>query len=315
MRVAITGVSGYLGSLLAERLVAEGIRGADLVGIDRLGSHLPASRMRYVRRDVTDPRLHRDLSGCDVVVHMAAVVETPRDPRRSYEVNVGGTRSVLEACERAAVPNVVMASSIAAYGVQGTRILHEDTPLQGGPESLYGHTKRLAEEQLDLFEERNRNVRVARLRPSVVLGPRYRGWAEEALREAGRLDVPRGLRLPIIHEADVVEAFWRAIAQPVRGAFLVARREPVTGADMAGLLSRRRVVVPERVLLGLVDARFALGLSPLGRDFVVLAARNDYRCNPSRTERELDWQPSRPAEEAVRAVFGPPGGARRPVAA
>jgi UDP-glucose 4-epimerase len=306
MRVVVTGASGYLGRLVTERLVQAGFTGENMVGVDLLGSRLPPSRMRYVRRDVRDPRLSKDLERCDVLVHLAAIVEPPRNADVAYDVNVGGTRSVLRACEQAGVPNVVVASSVAAYGVQGDRVITEETPLLGDAESWYAHTKRLAEEEVDLFEQRNPQVRVARLRPPVIFGPRCDTWARDAMRQAARFDTPRGLRLPLLHEDDAAEAFYRAIVEPVAGTFLVAHRVPLTVADLATLARVRRVVLPERALLRSVDLAFRLGVTRTDRGFVLLAARNAYRFDPTRTERVLGWKPARAPEEALQAAVPPP---------
>jgi UDP-glucose 4-epimerase len=303
MRIAITGVSGYLGQLLVRRLQAEGVGGDDVLGIDLAGSPHPPSVHRYLRRDVRDPRIARDLEGYDTVVHLAFIVETMRDRKLMYDINLGGSRNLLTACERVGVENLVVASSVAAYGVQGDRVITEATPLLGDARSFYAHTKRLVEEELDVFEERNPGVRVARLRPSVVLGPRCNTWALAALGNAGRLDTPRGMRTPIVHEDDVAEAMWLAISKPVRGPLLVALREPMGAADIGRLSGVRPRVLPESVIGALAQGAFALGRTRMNGDWLVLSMNNGYRCDPSHTERQLGWAARHSAEEAVAAVL------------
>lgn len=303
MKIVVTGCSGYLGQLLIERLNQEGLGGEDILGLDLAGASLPDSRMRWVRRDVRDQALVRDFEGADLVVHLAFIVETMRDRALMYDVNLGGSRNVLGACERAGVPNVIVASSVAAYGVHGQTVITEQTPLRGDKRSFYAHTKRLVEEEMNVFDARNPGVRLVRLRPSVILGPRCNTWAIASMGTTGGLDTERGIRLPVIHEQDVVDAIWRCIERPVRGAMLLAHREPLTGHDLARLSGTKRRVVPESILTRLAEASFALGLSRMNRDWLALTLSNGFRCDPTVTEDALGWSPRFGAEEALEAAL------------
>ncbi len=303
MRIAITGCTGYLGQLLVERLNSEGLGGDEILGLDLAGSGLPSSKMRWSRRDVRDPEIVRDFDGVDLVVHLAFVVETMRDRALMYDVNLGGSRNVLDACERAGVPNLIVASSVAAYGVQGDRVITETTPLRGDKRSFYAHTKRLVEEELDTFEARNPNVRLVRLRPSVVLGPRCNTWAIASMASTGGLDTERGMRLPVVHEQDVMDGIWSCIQRPLRGPMLLAHREPLTGQDLSRISGTKRRVISEAMLTRLADASFALGLSRMNRDWLVLTLNNAFRFDPSATERQLDWSPRFSSEDALKAAL------------
>lgn len=302
MRIAVTGASGYLGQLLVERLVRERIPD-ELVGVDIAPSSLPASQLRYRRRDVRDPDIARDLAGADVVVHLAFVVETLRDRKLMYDVNLGGSRNVLRACEQARVPALVVASSVAAYGVQHDRVITESTPLLGDSRSFYAHTKRLVEEEIDTFEERNPATRVVRMRPSIILGPRCNTWALPAMSAVGLLDTPRGMRLPIIHEDDVVEAFVLAITRPVSGPMLVAHRESPRVRDLARMIGKRPARIPAGILLRLADRAFELGLTRMSSDWLLLSTENEFRFDPTATERRLGWKPRYAPEDAFAAVM------------
>jgi CDP-glucose 4,6-dehydratase len=138
----VTGASGLVGSWLVRRLLDDG---ADLVCLVRDGvphSELVASRLidrvKTVRGDVADqPLMERVLGEYEVatVFHLAAqtiVGVANRNPVSTFESNIAGTWSLLEAARRSpTVRQVVIASSDKAYGAQARLPYTEDTPLEG----------------------------------------------------------------------------------------------------------------------------------------------------------------------------------------
>ena len=147
MRVLITGGAGFLGSALANRLVAD--RHTVLV-LDDLTTGDPrrlAAEVLFTRGDVKDvPKLWTLLQGVDCVYHLAARVRVPESihyPSDYNDVNVGGTVAVMEAVRDTGVRRVVFASSGALYGEQAHQPISEDqTP---NPNSPYGVSKIAAE--------------------------------------------------------------------------------------------------------------------------------------------------------------------------
>jgi CDP-glucose 4,6-dehydratase len=138
----VTGATGLVGGWLVRRLLA---LGADVVCLVRdwvPQSHLLrgglSDRVKLVRGDVCDQALlERALGEYEVatVIHLAAqtiVGIANRNPVGTFESNIQGTWSLLEACRRSSmVKQVVMASSDKAYGDQEHLPYNEKTPLQG----------------------------------------------------------------------------------------------------------------------------------------------------------------------------------------
>jgi len=138
----ITGATGLVGGWLAQRLVAAG---ADVVCLIRDGAPQSelvrsglAKRVKVVRGDVRDQALLERALGeyeINTVFHLAAqtiVSIANRNPISTFESNIQGTWSLLEACRRSpAVKQAVVASSDKAYGDQEALPYAEDTPLQG----------------------------------------------------------------------------------------------------------------------------------------------------------------------------------------
>src|SRR3954463_2822760 len=116
-RVLVTGGSGFIGSHVVDALVE---RGNVPVNFDRVESpHHARGSVEHVRGDCTDvAALERAMSGCDAVVHLAAMAdvnEVQADPTGADEMNARATAAVLEAARRAEIGRVVYGSTIWVY--------------------------------------------------------------------------------------------------------------------------------------------------------------------------------------------------------
>jgi dihydroflavonol-4-reductase len=132
MIAAVSGASGFIGSAVVRRLVADGRRVRALIEPSVLATNLadlPASQVERVTVDVCDyEKMARALDGCATYYHLAAVykVWTP-DPTRIYRVNVEGTTTSLLAAQAAGVGRIVYTSSIAAVGLRADGVPSDET--------------------------------------------------------------------------------------------------------------------------------------------------------------------------------------------
>lgn len=140
--VVVTGCTGLLGSHLCAELVQRGARVVglvrDRVAFSPLFLSGVAQRMTLVSGDIRDQVLvERVLNGYETktVFHLAAqaiVGAANRNPVETFDTNIRGTWSVLEACRRVpGVEQILLASSDKAYGEHETLPYSEDAPLQG----------------------------------------------------------------------------------------------------------------------------------------------------------------------------------------
>ena len=118
MKAFVTGATGFVGSHVARALVEQG---ADLRLLVRANSDLrniEGLKAERVIGDLHQPAsLEKAISGCDVVLHVAADYRLwVPDPEQMYKANVEGTRAILKAARKNGVRRVVYTSSVATMG-------------------------------------------------------------------------------------------------------------------------------------------------------------------------------------------------------
>jgi UDP-glucose 4-epimerase len=175
MRAFITGIAGFIGSQVAEEMLAHGWQ---VVGIDDLSGgtreNVPAEA-QFFQRDCCLP-LEDLLSDFrpDVVIHLAAYAAeglSHHIPLFNYSNNLLGTCNVLNAAYRAGAQHFVFTSSIAAYGhpIAGEP-LTEETPCR--PCDPYGVAKLACEQHIAAFREYYGRPDYTIFRPHNVFGPK-----------------------------------------------------------------------------------------------------------------------------------------------
>ena len=187
-RVLITGCAGFMGSHLAERLVA---RGDAVIGIDNFDDYYPrpvketnltrlhtCERFSLVEADIRDADALNDAlaqANVDWVLHWAAKAGVPpslKEPNEYVAVNVEGTVNVLEAARRREGTRVIFASSSSVYGVRNPLPYTEDADISR-PLSPYAATKVAAEALCHCYHHLY-GLPVMCLRLFNVYGPRQR---------------------------------------------------------------------------------------------------------------------------------------------
>jgi UDP-glucose 4-epimerase len=147
MKMLVTGVAGFLGSALAQRLLDDG---HIVLGLDDLSTGKEEAIPQGVEFELGDmldrPKLWTLLQDVECVYHLAAKVAVQESilyPREYNSTNVGGTVSVMEAMRDVGVKRVVFTSSGAVYGAQKAQPLHE--LMVPSPDSPYAVSKISAE--------------------------------------------------------------------------------------------------------------------------------------------------------------------------
>jgi UDP-glucose 4-epimerase len=181
----VTGVAGFIGSHLAERLIAEG---HEVVGIDCFTDYYPRyikesnvdnlltlPGFSFIEGNLLDLNLPDLLSDTRYIFHQAAQPGVRSSWGTEFEayttLNLVATQRLLEACKMLPIVKFIYASSSSVYGDADDLPLREDSVLR--PVSPYGVTK-LAGEHLCTSYWKNYNIPTIALRYFTVYGPRQR---------------------------------------------------------------------------------------------------------------------------------------------
>jgi nucleoside-diphosphate-sugar epimerase len=302
MKVAVTGGSGQLGTLVLERLLADAAV-SQVVSLDVRPPLLVDPKLHAVHADVRDLDFERHLARCDALVHLAFVVTKHASAEAAQAINVGGSQNVFEAAARAGVRRIVYSSSIAAYGVvEGhPNPIVESTPRQRQPGFTYAMTKFDVEEGLDAFERAHPDVSVARLRPSILVGAVMDHPLGVAMRRRVMPDT-KDAPLPIVWDEDVADAVVLALAAAAHGAFNISSDAARTGKQLAeatGMKVLPSNLAARRVLAEGVDALIRVGLWS-GFDPKWIDQSNvAMHITSERAKRELGWHPKHATAVAV----------------
>jgi UDP-glucose 4-epimerase len=249
VRYLITGGSGYIGSRLVSRLSErEDVERILICDVRPPPVYRPG--VAYRAMDVTDAAAVSAVVGeerPDVVVHLAFVLNPIHDEARMYEIDVGGTHNVLEACSAAGVSQVLVTSSSTAYGAfpDNPVPLTEEHPVRGVAGFEYARDKAESDRLCQLWALRHPDRVMTIVRPCIVFGPSVdnylvRLWTKQPFVADFGLPDPG---LQFVHEDDVVSAVVGLLDGRHAGAFNVAGDGAMSVDECASLvgLPRRRV--------------------------------------------------------------------------
>ena len=257
MRVFLTGISGYLGTILAEQLSdvpeIEEITGIDMAPY--LGP-LP-KKVRLVKLDIRSPEITSVMKGHDVVVHTAFMVtRLGRMPKLVRDdLNINGAGNMARAAIANKVRRFIYPSSYAAYDpilARGQSDVTEDFPIgKGDSFSYYCNAKAVTER---IFSETipQEGITLTIFRPIYVMGPNNRTIIPLVRSNFFRL-VRSDPRSQYVHEVDAAAAFKQAVLTDMPGAYNLSPNDFLHLSDVHRLLGIRKTpILPVGV------ARFAV---------------------------------------------------------
>ncbi len=245
MKLLITGGSGFIGSRLALAVRTEGhepvVAGQLNSEPERVrAQELAAAGIPIEQGPLQDPNFARRIAeGCEVIIHLAAAQHEANVPDEYFfDVNVNGTRTLLEAAKLAGVKRFVYGSTIGVYGEYRGQPLDENTPPR--PMNVYGRSKLTAEEVVKSYAQA---LETSIVRISETYGPGdFRLLKLFRAVDRGRFFIiGSGLnQRQTIHVADLVRGLRLAAVSPaaVGETFVMAGEETMTTRELVDEVAR-----------------------------------------------------------------------------
>lgn len=312
--VAITGVGGFIGLRLAERLLGEGAR---VVGLDQSPEAARKAEQKGVQvvvGGVNDGEaLRRLCAGASRVIHTAAVVAEQGDRALFQRVNVEGTRQTAEAARAAGVRRFVHLSSVMVYGFRFPDQVAEEGPLRGEG-NPYCETKIESEQMARAYDDPG-GMRVILARPGDVYGPRSVPWVVRplALMKQGLFVVPDGGRgrINTVHIDNLIDGILLCLERGEGGRAYnltdgVSEEVGVYFRRLARLLGQSRVRSLPAPLLRRAFGVVARGAALLGKEPPAYPDAVDYLLRPGtysiEAARALGYRPRVGLDEGMEQV-------------
>ena len=201
--ILVTGGAGYVGSHIVEQLVKKSFLNIFIVDDLSTGhKRLISKKANFIKANINKTQLIKKIilkNKIDTIIHLAAktiVTESEKKPKLYYNVNVLGTRSLLNAAKNSSVKNFLFSSTAAVYG---SKIRYVNENSRTLPDSVYGKTKLQAENLVKKEFKKNyiilRYFNVVGASPSKKIGlinkygQLFKNFAVEILKKKPKLNV------------------------------------------------------------------------------------------------------------------------------
>ena len=276
----MTGATGYVGSAVAERLLAAGHRVAGLARSDQAASTLRGCGVEPYRGDLCDRARVVDAAGqADATIHAASAGRGPE----GVEAEVCAVEAFLAALSGSG-KTLVYTSGTAVYGDTGTGVADEAAPLSPPPERAW----RLPLEQR-ILTSGDGGIRPVVIRPCFVYG-RAGGVAARLVDGASHAGVARYIdagdnRFSTVHVDDLADLYLLALESDRASGPYNASSGEVAQRELAEAVAR--LIGTSVTSWPLAEARSRLGI------FADTMAMNG-RISAARARRKLRWNPRRP---------------------
>jgi dihydroflavonol-4-reductase len=288
MKTLVTGATGFLGR--------------HLVGVLEAAGHEVVPYARSTGGDVLDLEgVARAAAGCEGAFHCAGPVShDPADAELLYRVHVEGTKTVIEACRRARVKRVVVASTSGTVAVSDSaeRPATEDDPAPVGIVGRWPYYRAKLFAERAALERSGTGIEVVSVNPSLLLGPGdERGSSTDDVRRflEGRIAVAPAGGLSFVDARDAAEAMWLAMERGRPGERYLVSACNLSVRDFLERLARIAgtsaplFTVPASARLAGVGAK-VLGLDPVRAEMATFF----WYVDAAKAQRELDWRPRDP---------------------
>ena len=245
VRYLITGGSGYIGGRLTDELSGRE-ETKKIIDVDLRPPPRSWPKTEFVKADIRNRKQIEELlerHEIDVLMHFAFVLNPIRDEAKMYDIDVNGTQAVLQAAANAGVKQVMVTSSVDAYGAfpENPKPIAEDWPVRGVPDFSYAKDKADADRICQLWALEHPDCVMTIVRPAMVFGPNVDNYFIRSFENNPFIPLVDGVdeEFQLVHEDDVVSALIALLDGRHPGAFNLAGDGVLTWARAAELLGKK----------------------------------------------------------------------------
>jgi len=292
----VTGGSGFIGINLVKELLKRGerVRIIDIAPFDQdIGKHI-----HYLKLDIRDRQaVIQACKDIDCIYHIISLVPISKAGKGFWDVNVEGTRNILEGALGHGVKKIIHMSSSAVYDIDQQHPLTEGSPIK--PLGIYAHSKYDGELVCNEYRKKGLNINI--VRPRTVVGAGRLGVYQilfDWLRRGKKIYLigPGNNKIQFIHVKDLVGAMISMAKKANNEIFNIGTdRFGTLRQDLDGLIDYAKtgskiVGLPAGITIGFLKMLDKINLSPLA-DWHYLSYSKDFYFDISKAKKMLDWQP------------------------
>ena len=249
--VVITGVSGYLGTLLAKRIAQEP-EVERVIGMDIKEPSFQSPKFTFIKHDVRQPfgNIFSE-NKVDTAIHFAFIVAPIHDEGRAHEINIKGSQNFMAASAEAKVQQVFYMSSYSAYGAwaDNPKIFTEEMPLKPNLDFPYPSDKAEVDHMFQKFATEHPEIQVTIGRTAAVTGPGGEKCGLTVLFLPIMIK-PIGLdsTWQFIHEDDLVDIITLLAKQRKAGIFNFTAQGAYKYSEIIKMLGKPSIPLPSWLL-------------------------------------------------------------------
>ena len=295
MKALITGGSGFIGLLLANRLLEQG---HEVKILDLKKPEVQHEKLEFVNKSVNDD-VSEDIKGCDIVYHFAALLgvntsdELPLDTMR---INLEGSVNVFKSAMEVGVKDIIFSSSSEVYGNPRELPIREDSAK--GPVSAYGVSKLAAEIYAGAYNhDFDSHIKIARF--FNVYGPKQSNnfvvsiFLNNALQNKPLRVFGDGSQTRCFtYVEDAVDGVLKVVEKgKINEAYNIGNNHPTTMLQLAETIKE------------ITGSKSKIVMAEFGKDTRLREREIDYRIPSISKMNALGWEPKTRIAEGIKKIL------------
>lgn len=252
--ILITGSQGYIGKQFLAHCVENREKLGKIVALDIRTPHddQRLENVDYIELDIRSKKIEEVLQEhkINIVVHLAAIISITgtNSALFEYDVDVNGSKNLINACIKQGVEKFIITSSGAAYGYWPSNVemwLSEDMPMLGNTDIPYSNHKYLVEEYLKKVAVSAPQMEQFVFRVGTILGKNANNPITDYLKKDKLLCI-KGYpsAFVAIWDQDLIQILWKACFDGKAGIYNVAGDGAIPSIELAKLLGKPARVLP-----------------------------------------------------------------------